>query len=402
MWIQLRGVSIQKQTKLVGLLAIALSVIVLFGGLTILPVDAAIQFNEFQITTSTASQEHPDIFGYRIVYQDSRNGNWDIYMYTVQGVSPPEARVTTNAANQIAPSIYGDLIVYQDDRNGNWDIYMYNLTSQTETRITTNNSTQQSPEIWGTRMVWEDYRNGNPNIYVYDLTTHTETRLTTTSSREPSISDRRVAYEKMVSSGASWYTVYYYDLQTGVESSIPGYSGQNHNPEVYGGRIVWDSLHSWDLFTQNEMALLDVTTGSIWETNNATNEENPDIFEYYVVYQSDQWIGTREGAYTWDIYLYNMDLQVISRVTNNSANQFDPAIYGGRIVYTDDRNGNLDIYMTMLSYTPMASSGPPEGSSRTSPTSPTLGLAVVIIVALAAVGTVVGIEYYTRDKTRPI
>ncbi len=39
-------------------------------------------------------------------------------------------QVTNDTAHQENAAIYGDSIVWQDDRNGNWDIYMYNLTKK--------------------------------------------------------------------------------------------------------------------------------------------------------------------------------------------------------------------------------------------------------------------------------
>lgn len=86
----------------------------------------------------------------------------------------PEIRLTTNPANEINPKIYGDIIVYQDDRNGNWDIYMYNLTSKVETQITNNAASQEFPAISGNVIVWQDNRNGHWGIYMYNLTSQTE------------------------------------------------------------------------------------------------------------------------------------------------------------------------------------------------------------------------------------
>jgi beta propeller repeat protein len=80
-------------------------------------------------TVSTAEQVSPDLYCEPnlcyLVWQDSRNGNWDIYVYNV--VKDVATQVTTNTAGQQNPAVYGGRIVYQDDRNGNWDIYMAEL-----------------------------------------------------------------------------------------------------------------------------------------------------------------------------------------------------------------------------------------------------------------------------------
>jgi len=64
-----------------------------------------------------------------------------------------ETQITNNETDQIDPAIYGDSVVWQDERNGNWDIHMHNLSTSIETRITTNESNQTKPAIYGDRIV---------------------------------------------------------------------------------------------------------------------------------------------------------------------------------------------------------------------------------------------------------
>jgi len=68
-----------------------------------------------------------------------------------------------------SPAISGDKIVWQDNRNGNQDVYLYDLTDNTETRITTDAANQIYPAISGNRIVWEEYRNINADIYMATL-----------------------------------------------------------------------------------------------------------------------------------------------------------------------------------------------------------------------------------------
>jgi beta propeller repeat protein len=55
--------------------------------------------------------------------------------------------------------IYGDVIVWEDSRNGNSDIFAYDLSTGTETQITTNMARQEAPAIYGDVIVWQDFRN---------------------------------------------------------------------------------------------------------------------------------------------------------------------------------------------------------------------------------------------------
>ena len=82
-----------------------------------------------------------------------------------------ETRITTDLDDQVDPAIYGNIIVWEDSRNGNLDIYMYDLTTGQETRITTDPANQFAPAIYENKIVWHDYRNGNYDIYMHELKT---------------------------------------------------------------------------------------------------------------------------------------------------------------------------------------------------------------------------------------
>jgi beta propeller repeat protein len=357
----------EKQTKPIVLITFAVILFGLIIGPAFTAESAVIQFNEFQITSNTASQENPDIDGIRIVYQDNRNGNWDIYIYTLQGVFEPETRITSHSGNQVNPKISADKIVYADDRNGNWDIYMYDLTTQTETRITDNAFAQEFPAIDGNRIVWQDNRNGLWDIYVYDLSTQTETRVTNSGSNTfPAISGSRIAYIKNGD-------MYYFDLSGGNEIRLTAYnhdlSKNTECPGIYGSRIVWSvensyPMHSapWLYSWKYDVYMRDVVTGAMWDTHaDSIDQMCPDISElqpgeYYIVNQI--W-----NSPYWNINLYYTGTQTQYRVTNIAANQLSPKVSGGRIVYMDYRNGNWDIYMTMVSYVAGGSEPPTPGIS---------------------------------------
>ena len=61
--------------------------------------------------------------------------------------------------------IRDSIVVWQDDRNGHWDIYGFNLETGQEFRITDSPADEMNPAISGNLVVWEDSRSGVSEIY---------------------------------------------------------------------------------------------------------------------------------------------------------------------------------------------------------------------------------------------
>ncbi len=118
------------------------------------------------------------------VWQDNREGDWDIYISTsVDGINwSTETRVNDpNNGNQINPAIVVDgqspnyaHVVWQDDRAGNQDICIAassdGYITKTVSQITSNISDQIEPAVTVDSanriyVVWTDSRNGSSDIY---------------------------------------------------------------------------------------------------------------------------------------------------------------------------------------------------------------------------------------------
>ncbi|MHC4213354.1 MAG: putative Ig domain-containing protein [Planctomycetota bacterium] len=121
-----------------------------------------------------------------VVWQDNRDGNWDIYSSTsTDGINfSTQRRVCDPNANQINPVIALDssspanaYVAWQDDVSGNQDISLAvsnnAFTTKTITQITSDSSDQTQPNITADAgntvyVAWTDTRNSTSDIYAAD------------------------------------------------------------------------------------------------------------------------------------------------------------------------------------------------------------------------------------------
>ena len=139
-----------------------------------------------QITNNDADQCNPTIAidsadKLYVAWQDSRNGEWDIYVSTsTDGISfSAERKITDPNSDQINPAMAIDstnkvYIVWENDRNSNKDIYIASsnnsFVNYATSQITSNASEQTTPAIAvdsdnTVYVVWTDARGGTNDIY---------------------------------------------------------------------------------------------------------------------------------------------------------------------------------------------------------------------------------------------
>ena len=122
---------------------------------------------------------NPDVSGNIVVWQDSRNGNSDIYAYNLE--TGEEMQITTNEARQFHPRISGNLIVWRDARNkqtddNNYDIYGYDLALEQEFVISNDPMEDNLIGVNGNKIaftrvyhVLDQYEDGTQFKELYDL-----------------------------------------------------------------------------------------------------------------------------------------------------------------------------------------------------------------------------------------
>ncbi|AKB53316.1 hypothetical protein A9239_01945 [Methanosarcina sp. A14] len=311
---------------------------------------AALKITEKRIITSAAEQYSPAIYGNKIAWEDTRNGEANAYMYNLS--TKKETQIPIDAERTWYPAIYGDKIAcmgyrgeYNYENYEDCDIYTYDISTNKEKRIIDDSLVYSAPAIYGDRIVWADYRRDGlfemNDIYMYNLSTSKETRITNSGSTNcPDIYGNKIVW---LDCRNGYSDVYMYDISTKKETQITNNESSKRFPAIYGDRIVWvDSrnddgnydifdIYMYNLSTRRETQI--TTTGSVGE--------GLDIYGDRIV-----WTDSRNG--NWDIYVYDLATGQECHTTDKS-DQYEPEIYGDRIVWTDMRNGNADIYMGILS-----------------------------------------------------
>lgn len=300
-----------------------------------------LQFGDEVSITANAVYSGVDIYENKIVWEDYRSGNSDIYLYDT--LSGKETRITLNLSGQYTPAINGDKIVWRDQRNYNADIYMYDLAKGEEKEVVYNLNEQYTPDIFGNKIVWRDNINSRQDIYLYDLDLNSERKLSLglTSPWAPKIYENKVIWSE-VKNGSS--DIYLYDLNNSLQTKILANISGYFIPNIYKNRIVWADTKEGneDIYMYD---IEDSSTARVTYNGNAQNE--PDIYNNKIIFSD-----TRNN--NSDIYLYDISTKNEYQITSNLSAQYSPKIYKDKIIWQDNRNGEPRIYMRKVYTVPNA------------------------------------------------
>ncbi|MDM7912962.1 MAG: biopolymer transporter Tol, partial [Methanotrichaceae archaeon] len=216
--------------------------------------------------------------------------------------------VCTNSARQAQPWIHKDTVVWADGRNGrdvpNWDIYSYNLTTKTERAIVLNSYHQGYPTVYGKYVAWLDVRRGNPDIYLYDLERDIEIPVATLPT-----------------------------VQQATDGKGDPYQVKAHQ----SSRILSDNKVVWMDNSQGNSQI--VMRYFIADPLLLLSTDYPSTNGSMMV-----WSDNRRGS-DWDIYGFDFFSRAEKPICRAEGDQLHPQASGGKVVWSDYRNGDSDIYM---------------------------------------------------------
>jgi hypothetical protein len=275
---------------------------------------------------------------YGICYYDSRAGNDEIYFgrVTAEGVKlGGDLRITLNENSSQYPTMVWSgseyAVSWDDNRDGNWEIYFTRLTPVgvklgVDLRVSSNGSASHASSVVWTGseygVAWEDNRSDNNEIYF--------TRLNPVGSKLGN--EVRISYGVSDSRHAS---LVWTGTEFGVSWQDDRYYGRIYFARIspagtrIGDEVVINPSGSWA--REPSMAWSGSEFGVAWRDSPAGNNE--------IYFGRLTAAGAKIGS---DV-----------RVTFDPLSSENPSVaWTGKeyaISWNDDRDGNREIYLTMMS-----------------------------------------------------
>jgi len=307
---------------------------------------ATVQVNDFVsqqpvAAASNADQEFPDLRGSVVVWQDNRDGNWDIVMFDFAAGTAVNL-TSGQPADQQHPRTDGRYIVWQDRRNGNWDIFLYDTTTGTTRPFTTEIADQENPVVQAPWVVWQESRGGQYDIVARNIDTGESVEVSAGDSGahdqiRPSISGNLIAFEDY---RFGLGEIFVYDLAARAERRITDNIDNQTQPTIDGSTVVWVDERN----ANRDLYMFDLVSGAERRlTFTPTDESQPRLRAGLVAY-----VDFSAGLADPSIAVYQIATRRALLVTPDPNRQESPALDGDRIVWQDNRTGRWQILSAQL------------------------------------------------------
>jgi beta propeller repeat protein len=309
--------------------------ILMWVGLCIMYTVGAGVSGYISVTQDESWQWNPCIFNTIVVWEDHRQGNWDIYGYDF--TTDSEFPITSDPGNQTAPSVYGDWVVWIDDRRGNKDIYCTELGTNELICVTSNQHVQIHPVLYAQIIIWQDDREGTWDIFGYDLSTNSEFQITTDPGNQtaPSVYGDWVVWTDDREGNED---IFGYNLSTGEELQITTDSHSQKNPAIHGDIVVWEDYRNGNA----DIYAFDIGERTMVPFSTDGNEQTSPLVSRHLV----AWIDERHRHS--DIYGSPLNTFEEFRISRDpllgfSHDRYDLAIYERSILWVTEHNTHSTI-----------------------------------------------------------
>lgn len=306
--------------------------------------------NEFltvrALAATEADQINPGLSGTKVVWQDYRDGKWDIYLLDLVGNTVQNLTVGT-LADQINPAISGSSVVWQDRSSGSWDIVLYDLATSTATTIAASLADETNPTVNGNWVAYQSGPAGARDIYLYNVTTKATTRVTSDPRDQinPAISGNRLVWEDYRNGLAD---IYAYDLTTQTEVQITSNIDNQTHPTILNDSVLWVDQRAGNRELYHYSLASSQTTRL---TYSASDEAQP-----YLSGTSAVFVDYASGIGDPNLSIINLTTKRSMRLISEPHKQEQPRLEGNRLVWQDNRSGVWQIYFSEISLPPTIAS----------------------------------------------
>lgn len=298
-------------------------------------------WTESVVTVAAGDQFDPAISGPTITYTDTSAGSADVrYFDTTTGMSHPVAiGPGDQQLSDVSDGGANGLVVYTSSAGGPGDVFSYELATGTTTQLTSSPADQINPAVSSQLVAYEDYSSGGSDICKYSRLDSTTACLSKPWDQvSPAVSGASVVYID-VAAGSS---VVLWNTASGATQTLD--AGFAASPDIDGTHVVY----AYGAPGGNDVVTYDLASGTRKVLQLAGDQVNPHISGDWISFE-DQVTGVSHLA------LWNYVTGEVEHPNVSANSQSLNDINGHRVVYTDNRNGNLDVFM--LEFVPPVSAG---------------------------------------------
>src|SRR6266571_2594480 len=323
---------------------------------------------ESPLVVKAGSQLSPAINGSLVAYVDCSTGGCDVwYVDVTNGVL---LQVTRGSGDEIDPAIADFRLVYVELADSNRNIWSVDLLAGTSTQVTSGRPDPSAPAVSSRFIAWQDVTGDfDRDILVRDLALGGDYSITAPGPQiTPAASGSRVVYLDLAANGA----VKVYDAETRVTSTVFG--GPAAEPDIDGINVTYARSGPSD----TDIAVSDVSGAALSFLTLDGFQGNPHISGEWVSFEDFSQAMPHVGLWHWT------GGEVFFPAPAASSQEMSD-ISGNRLVYTDDRSGDMDVYVFEFSLSTGGDTTPPvlvvPGSIITNATSPSGATVIYAVTA---------------------